>query len=57
MEIQSLIRQFEHQLRIQRYSDATIRNYKSALDNFLKLTDKKFSSITEIDVAVVENYI
>ena len=57
MEIQSLLSQFEQRLRIQRYSDATIRNYKSALDNFLKLVEKKISSIAEIDVVVVEKYI
>jgi hypothetical protein len=43
MEILSFINQFERSLRIQRYSDATIRNYKSALESFLKLADKKFN--------------
>lgn len=57
MEIQSFIIQFEQRLRIQRYSESTIRNYKSALENFLKLVDKKFSSIDEINAAVVEKYI
>ena len=57
MEIHSFINQFERSLRIQRYSDATIRNYKSALESFLKLADKKFSSINEIDSSVVEKYI
>ena len=57
MEIHTLISQFEQRLIIQRYSAATIRNYKSALLSFLQLADKKFSSTSEIDVVVVEKYI
>lgn len=57
MEIYSFIQQFEKSLRIQRYSEASIRNYKSALDNFLKLADKKFNSLSEIDESVIEKYI
>ncbi|NDP22311.1 MAG: site-specific integrase [Paludibacter sp.] len=48
MDIQSFINQFEQRLRIQRYSDATIRNYKSALNNFLVLADKNLASITPV---------
>ena len=57
MKIQTLISQFEQRLIIQRYSASTIRNYKSALLNFLQLADKKFTSIAEINVTVVENYL
>jgi len=57
MEVQQLINQFEQRLRIQRYSEATIRNYKSALESFLKLASQKFSSTNEITVDVVEKYI
>jgi len=57
MEVQQLINQFEQRLRIQRYSEATIRNYKSALESFLKLASQKFSSTSEITVDVVEKYI
>lgn len=57
MEIQTLISQFEQRLIIQHYSPATIRNYKSALFNFLQLADKKFTSTSQIDVLFVEKYI
>lgn len=43
MEVQQLINHFVQRLRIQRYSEATIRNYKSALESFLRLASQKFS--------------
>jgi integrase/recombinase XerD len=57
MDVQLLISQFEHRLRIQRYSNATIRNYKSAIESFLKLASQKFSATSEVTAEVVEKYI
>lgn len=57
MEINHYLTQFEMRLRIQRYSDATIRNYKSALDQFLKMAQRKFISAHEISVSDIEKYV
>lgn len=41
MDIDNLLSTFEQRLRLQRYSEASIRNYKSAVGFFLQLASKK----------------
>lgn len=48
MDIQSLLSKFEQALLIQRYSTATIQNYKSAIKRFLELASRKFNNPQEI---------
>jgi len=57
MDINHYLSQFEIRLRIQRYSDATIRNYKSALCQFLKIAERKFTSANEISISDIEKYV
>ena len=47
MDINNLLSVFEQRLRMQRYSDASIRNYKSAVDNFLRVASKKYQKPEE----------
>ncbi len=41
METNNLIIEFERKLILQRYSQSSIRNYKSAVINFLEIAKKK----------------
>lgn len=38
MDINNLLSSFEQHLRMQRYSEASIRKYKSAVECFLRFT-------------------
>ena len=49
MNINNLLSTFEQRLRLQRYSDAYIRNYKSAVDSFLRLAPRKYQKPEELD--------
>src|SRR5574344_926934 len=57
MDINNLLSVFEQRLRMQRYSDASIRNYKSAVDNFLRVASKKYQKPEELDGDRIEKYV
>lgn len=57
MDINSLLSTFEQRLRMQRYSVASIRNYKSAVDNFLRLASQKYQKPQELDADKIEKYV
>src|SRR5574344_1125773 len=42
MDMNNLLSTFEQRLRMQRYSEDSIRNYKSAVGSFLQLASKKY---------------
>ena len=57
MDIEGLLVKFEQKLILQRYSPNTIRNYISAVRNFLEVAEKKFSHPVELDEASIEKYV
>lgn len=57
MEIDKLLLTFEKRLRLQRYSEASIRNYKTTVDAFLKLAKKKYSNPEDLDAKKIEKYV
>lgn len=57
MDIKNEIKIFENKLKVQRYAEASIRNYNSAVKRFLSLAIKKYKIPNEIDEAVIERYI
>ncbi|MDD2293346.1 MAG: tyrosine-type recombinase/integrase [Bacteroidales bacterium] len=57
MEIDNLLSTFEHRLRMQRYSEASIRNYKSAVECFLRLAEKKYDKPEDLDAGKIEKYV
>lgn len=57
MNVEALLREFEQKMRIQRYSENSIRNYLSTMRTFLVLAQKKFSHPGEINEAVIEKYV
>lgn len=56
MDIDFLLNSFEQKLRVQRYSDATIANYRSAVSLFLSLASRKFDEPAQIKTGDVEQY-
>ncbi len=57
MNIQQWLASFEQKLRLQRYSDASIRNYKSSIYNFLLIAEKKFSHPADLSSNEIEKYV
>lgn len=57
MDIQNYLQCYTERLKIQRYSDSSIKNYYSNLNQFLCLASRKFSSAEEISVFDIEKYI
>lgn len=57
IDIKNEIKIFENKLKVQRYAEASIRNYNSAVKRFLSLAIKKYKIPNEIDEAVIERYI
>ncbi|HQL70226.1 MAG: tyrosine-type recombinase/integrase [Bacteroidales bacterium] len=57
MEIDKLLLTFEKRLRLQRYSEASIRNYKTTVDAFLNLAKKKYSNPEDLDAKKIEKYV
>ena len=57
MDIERLLVKFEQKLILQRYSPNSIRNYISAVRNFLEVAEKKFSHPNELDEASIEKYV
>ncbi len=56
MNINNLLATFEQRLPLQRYSDASIRNYKSAVDSFLRLAARKYQKPEELNAGKIEKY-
>lgn len=54
MVINNLHSTFEQRLRMLRFSDASIRNHKSAVDNFLRLVSAKYQKPEELDAGKIE---
>ncbi len=57
MDINNLLSTFEQRLRMQRYSEASIRNYKSAVDCFLRLASKKYNKAENLTALIIEKYV
>lgn len=57
MQIEILLADYERKLVLQRYSENSILNYKSALKSFLQIAAQKFSSPNEMSVAEIEKYV
>jgi len=57
MEIATFLTLFGQKLRIQRYSDASIRNYTSAVSNFLKIAERKYTHPNQLTAVEIEKYI
>lgn len=57
MDVQKWLTLFEQKLTIQRYSQATIANYKSCVAQFLTLASKKFAQPQDISVSDIEKYV
>ncbi|MDD3739550.1 MAG: tyrosine-type recombinase/integrase [Lentimicrobiaceae bacterium] len=57
MQIETLLDDYERKLVLQRYSENSILNYKSAVKNFLQIAEKKFSNPDELGVAEIEKYV
>ncbi|MGI6319987.1 MAG: site-specific tyrosine recombinase/integron integrase [Bacteroidales bacterium] len=57
MDIGFLLKKFEEKLQLQRYSENSISNYKSAVKSFLEVADKKFPDPKEIDETIIEKYL
>lgn len=57
MNIEKLLLEFEQKLILQRYSPASIKNYKSAVKCFLEVAEKKFSHPNELDDSSIEKYV
>ncbi|MBW6498756.1 MAG: site-specific integrase [Bacteroidales bacterium] len=57
MKIDDLINEFERKMIVQRYSQRSIQNYKSAVRCFLLLAEKKFSHPLEITEKEIEKYL
>lgn len=53
MDIGFLLKKFEEKLQLQRYSENSISNYKSAVKSFLEVADKKFPDPKEIDETII----
>jgi len=56
-EIEKLIQQFEQKLLIQRFAQASIRNYKSSIKRFLSSAAKKYKIPEDISAEIIERYI
>ena len=57
MDINHWMQSFEQRLRLQRYSDATLRNYKSCLSSFLGMASKKYEHPKELTEVEIEKYV
>ena len=57
MHIDSLLKEFENKMLIQRYSENSIRNYSSTLKSFLELAQKKYTNPKDIDESIIEKYV
>lgn len=57
MDMNNLLSTFEQRLRMQRYSEASIRNYKSAVGSFLQLASKKYDKPEDLDAKKIEKYV
>lgn len=57
MQIEILLADYERKLVLQRYSENSILNYKSALKSFLQIAAQKFNSPNEMSVAEIEKYV
>jgi len=57
MEVNKLIEKYEQRLTMQRYSPNSIRNYSSSVSSFLKLANRKYSNIEEVNEFIVEKYL
>ena len=57
MNIDNLLSTFEQRLRLQRYSEASIRNYKSAVGSFLQLASKKYDKPEDLTAKEIEKYV
>jgi site-specific recombinase XerD len=57
MDVQKWLTLFEQKLIIQRYSQATIANYKGCVAQFLTLASKKFAQPQDISVSDIEKYV
>src|SRR5574344_1045124 len=57
MNINQLLSTFEQRLRLQRYSEASIRNYKSAVGSFLQLASKKYDKPEDLTAKDIEKYV
>ncbi|MDD3406387.1 MAG: tyrosine-type recombinase/integrase [Paludibacteraceae bacterium] len=57
MNINQLLSTFEQRLRLQRYSEASIRNYKSAVGSFLQLASKKYDKPEDLTAKEIEKYV
>jgi integrase/recombinase XerD len=57
MDIDNLLSTFEKRLRLQRYSEDSIRNYKSAVGSFLQLASKKYDKPEDLTAKEIEKYV
>src|SRR5574344_1576198 len=57
MNLNQLLSTFEQRLRLQRYSEASIRNYKSAVGSFLQLASKKYDKPEDLTAKEIEKYV
>lgn len=57
MKINDFLLTFEQRLRLQRYSEASIRNYKSTVECFLRLAEKKYKNPEDLDADKIEKYV
>lgn len=57
MDIDNLLSTFEQRLRLQRYSETSIRNYKSAVGGFLQLASKKYDKPEGLTAKEIEKYV
>ncbi|NLA24955.1 MAG: tyrosine-type recombinase/integrase [Bacteroidales bacterium] len=57
MNIENLLKEFEHKLVLQRYSHNSIKNYVSSVKSFLELAQKKYANPNEISEKSIEKYV
>ena len=57
MDIENLISVFERKLTLQRYSVNSIKNYNSAVRNFLQMAEKRFHRPDELSENEIEKYV
>jgi site-specific recombinase XerD len=57
MDIENLISVFERKLTLQRYSVNSIKNYNSAVRNFLQMAEKRFHRPDELNENEIEKYV
>lgn len=57
MEIISLVDSYKEKLIIQRYSSSSVKNYSSALQNFLSMASQKYTDPLDISLEDVEKFI